>query len=101
MNVILTTETVHRFVLMLKVVIFVPVMMDIHYILMEGVVLVYILAILCMSGGFKLSDINECASNNTNKCNQICSNTEGSYICYCNSGYELSLDHATCVGMLI
>ena len=54
-----------------------------------------------MSHGFKLSDINECASNNTNKCNQICSNTEGSYICYCNSGYELSLDHATCVGMLI
>ena len=42
MNVRLTMETVHRFVLTLKVAIFVLVMMDIHYILMEGVVLVYI-----------------------------------------------------------
>ena len=53
MNVILTMEIVHKFVLMLKVVISVPAMMDIHYILMEGVVLVYILTILCMSDGFK------------------------------------------------
>ena len=42
MNVILTMETVHITVLMLKVAIFVPVKMDIHYIVMEKVVLVYI-----------------------------------------------------------
>ena len=42
MNVILTMEIVHITVLMLKVAIIVPVKMDIHYILMEKVVLVYI-----------------------------------------------------------
>ena len=42
MNVILTMETVHRFVLMLKVAIFVLVKMDIHYIVIEKVVLVCI-----------------------------------------------------------
>ena len=46
MNVRLTTETVHKFVLMSKVAIFVLVMMDIHSILMEGVVLVYISCIV-------------------------------------------------------
>lgn len=43
-------------------------------------------------------DINECDSDDTNDCNQICSNTAGSYLCYCNTGYELELDDATCVG---
>ena len=42
MNVTLTMETVHITVLMLKVAISVPVKMDIHYIVMEKVVLVYI-----------------------------------------------------------
>ena len=43
-------------------------------------------------------DNNECSSSDTNDCNQICSNTPGSYVCYCNTGYELGLDDATCVG---
>ena len=42
MNVVLTMEIVHKIVLMLKVAMFVPVKMDIHYIVMEKVVLVYI-----------------------------------------------------------
>ena len=33
-------------------------------------------------------DIDEC-SKGTDGCHQQCSNTQGSYICYCNTGYEL------------
>ena len=42
-------------------------------------------------------DIDECAEN-SNGCNQLCTNTPGSYACYCNVGYELSSDQKTCVG---
>ena len=44
-------------------------------------------------------DIDECSSNNGG-CSQGCSNTIGSYRCYCNSGYSLSNNNATCSGML-
>ena len=42
-------------------------------------------------------DINECESNNGN-CSQSCTNTNGSYICSCLSGYMLSVDKKTCDG---
>ena len=34
-------------------------------------------------------DIDECARNDTNECdpNALCTNTEGSYICRCLTGY--------------
>ena len=41
-------------------------------------------------------DIDECMENISN-CNQLCSNTQGSYICYCYSGYELDSDDHTCI----
>ena len=45
-----------------------------------------------------LSDINECVSNNGG-CTQRCVNSEGSYRCECNTGYQLnSGDLQTCVG---
>ena len=44
-------------------------------------------------------DIDECTEN-SNGCNQLCTNTPGSYACYCNVGYELSSDQKTCVGKL-
>ena len=43
-------------------------------------------------------DIDEC-SNGTHICSQICTNTEGSFICGCNSGFLLGADGATCTGM--
>ncbi|KAK0067663.1 fibrillin-3, partial [Biomphalaria pfeifferi] len=44
----------------------------------------------------KCSDINECAER-THKCNQICTNIEGSYDCTCYSGSVMSSDNKTCI----
>ena len=44
-----------------------------------------------------ITDVNEC-SEGTDQCNQICTNTVGSYKCSCNAGYVLGLDKKTCVG---
>jgi hypothetical protein len=41
-------------------------------------------------------DVNECASNNGG-CTQGCSNSDGSYGCYCSSGFELATDMRTCL----
>ena len=42
-------------------------------------------------------DINECNTNNGG-CNQVCTNTIGSFECSCNTGYELSANPLICVG---
>ena len=47
-----------------------------------------------------LSDIDEC-SDGTHKCSQICTNTNGSFICGCNDGYHIDFDNDTCSGMYI
>ena len=67
---------------------------------------------MCMHAIYVLlSDINECANDSTdssavgltegaqNGCSQICRNTNGSLYCECFSGYQLSDDLMTCVGM--
>ena len=43
------------------------------------------------------TDVNECSSNNGN-CSQICTNTNGSFICSCQIGYVLNADSRTCNG---
>ena len=43
-------------------------------------------------------DIDEC-SDGTHDCSQTCTNTEGSFICGCNSGYKLEVNGTTCNGM--
>ena len=39
-----------------------------------------------------LSDIDECATSETNTCDQICNNLVGTFNCSCHSGYELHND---------
>ena len=41
------------------------------------------------------TDINECDDNDSG-CSQICKNTEGSYECSCNDGYELDDNGRNC-----
>ena len=43
-------------------------------------------------------DINECKANNGG-CDHICTNTESSYICSCNSGYQIESDEHNCTGI--
>ena len=49
---------------------------------------------------YSLKDIDEC--DHFSPCDQICSNTEGSFNCSCNEGYELSADTLTssCQGVI-
>ena len=49
---------------------------------------------------FLPSDIDEFC-NGTHNCSQICTKTNGSFICGCYSGYLLDIDGATCNGMHI
>ena len=46
-----------------------------------------------------LTDIDECANSSLNGCDQLCSNTIGSFACECNTGYQLNDDLMTCSGM--
>lgn len=43
------------------------------------------------------SDIDECEMDMSG-CSQKCYNTEGSFVCSCNPGYELQEDSRTCSG---
>ncbi len=54
----------------------------------------------CMNLIVCFVDINEC-NDGSHICNQVCTNTVGSYKCSCNNGYELGLDKKTCVGMYV
>ena len=44
------------------------------------------------------TDINECLCSD-HGCQQWCNNTDGSYICSCDAGYELNDNGKTCDGM--
>ena len=44
-------------------------------------------------------DIDECANNTLNLCEQTCINTQGSFMCACNTGFKLNSDETTCSGM--
>ena len=49
--------------------------------------------------GHGCTDIDEC-SDGTDSCDQTCTNTLGSYICTCGTGYRLADDGQTCNGNL-
>ena len=44
-------------------------------------------------------DKDECATGE-HDCQQICFNTPGSYMCWCDTGYQLGTDGHTCEGLL-
>ena len=46
---------------------------------------------------FFFSDTDECSLRIDN-CVQTCTNTEGSFLCGCNTGFQLNRDGATCNG---
>ena len=46
------------------------------------------------------SDIDECESEDF-YCEQICTNSDGSYTCSCRDGYILNDDDETCEGLYI
>ena len=46
---------------------------------------------------YDFADINECATYN-GACDDFCTNTDGSYTCFCSSGYQLESDGHNCTG---
>lgn len=45
------------------------------------------------------ADENECMANGgIGKCEQICMNTEGSFVCSCSPGYTINEDRLSCQG---
>ena len=44
-----------------------------------------------------ISDVNECQASNGG-CEQLCTNTEGSFQCSCRTGYSLSSGGTNCNG---
>ena len=60
--------------------------------------LVTILPIIFFSF-YHAPDVNECTSENGG-CVHACNNTEGSFVCSCDLGYELDTDGLSCKGEL-
>ena len=51
---------------------------------------------LSLSPSLDSSDTNECLSADLNNCDQTCSNTNGGYVCSCQSGFKLNEDGFSC-----
>ena len=43
-------------------------------------------------------DVDECRSNSTNNCEQLCVNVPSSFFCDCHDGYKLNADGYSCDG---
>ena len=72
--------------------------LDTKYLQTIGPVLVSTQKITCMCFLVcKSTDRDECALGMSG-CNQICTNTNGSYVCSCYLGYQISPSNPTCVG---
>lgn len=54
--------------------------------------------VLSISDNFNISDIDECKE--SNKCQQNCTNIDGSFQCTCATGYALENDGISCKGKL-
>ena len=92
MSVLVIMEDVLRTVMIQLVAITVPVILAIHWLVMDMLVMVSYHAILMPHTCYYpcvLIDINECNTNNGG-CIQICTNTIGSFECSCPVGYSLN-----------
>ena len=110
MSVWLTLMVVNKCVVILLGHLTVAVMVDTYSLVMEELVLVHIqllldtsntcTCMLIMNRDFisvcNCLDIDECADN-TDGCDQTCTNTMGSFVCSCDSGFTLSSDGRTCI----
>lgn len=61
------------------------------------IVYVYVHFAVCLF----LSDLDECVANGRICNNGRCVNTEGSFHCVCNAGFEISADGKNCQGLKI
>ena len=48
----------------------------------------------------EILDVNECQSSNGG-CEQVCTNTIGSFECSCNPGFNVSSNGANCIGKMV
>ena len=62
---------------------------------------VFVIVSLCVHFIVLFLDIDECAKHEDNDCEQLCLNTDGSYVCNCSSGFRLNADESTCDGKII
>ncbi|KAI6658140.1 Tyrosine kinase receptor Cad96Ca [Oopsacas minuta] len=58
----------------------------------------------CVEAGYLFEndtcvDMDECSNSADNNCDQVCTNTNGSYTCSCNIGFTLDSDMSTCSGV--
>ncbi|KAI6647127.1 Tyrosine kinase receptor Cad96Ca [Oopsacas minuta] len=58
----------------------------------------------CVEAGYLFEndtcvDMDECSNSADNNCDQVCTNTNGSYTCSCNTGFTLNSDMSTCSGV--
>ena len=45
-----------------------------------------------------IADIDECEYDHVHACEHFCNNTEGSYECSCEEGFDLGDNNHTCIG---
>lgn len=55
--------------------------------------------VLCKLGISHISDIDECTE--SNRCQQNCTNFDGSFKCVCTTGYTLENDGISCKGKIL
>ena len=92
-------EDVNKPVLILMVVIIVPVSLDILWMIMITIVQVNFMKFLTVNVALS-TDTNECITGNGG-CSQHCTNALGSYSCYCEVGYNLTIDGHNCSGKIM
>ena len=88
---------VHKSVATLMAVLCAVVTLGMCWALVEWLAMVHRLCVCILNYSLAISDTNECLSRNGG-CAHNCSNTDGSFVCSCVSGYELGTDGMACNG---